>query len=169
MRLLNVTIAVVVLFALLLTNAEASNKQVGGLIIGGGTGAIVGNAVGKDVESTIIGATVGGVLGYAIGNELDRHHGSVNNYTAVVRHSQSHYRQPRSSFKNHNRQYNYRKKGHRDYPSYQPYGRKCRKVITVKKQRHKTKRVVSTTCGNNYRNNKKNNNSGHRYNDRHYR
>jgi len=168
MKPVSMTIAAIALLALLLTNAHASNRQVGGLIIGGGTGAIVGNAVGKNVESTIIGATVGGVLGYAIGNELDRHHGSVNKHTDVVAHSQRHYKRPRSSFKNHNRHYNYRTNRHRDYPIYHPYSGKCRKVITVKKRHNKTKRVVSTACGNSYRDHDRNNNR-YRYNDRHYR
>ena len=184
MRLVNVTIAAFALLALSLTNVHASNRQVGGLIIGGGTGAIVGNAVGKNVESTIIGATVGGVLGYAIGNELDRHHGSVNKQTDVVANSQGHYKRSRSSFKGHNRHYNrghgrhynkfhnrhYNNKTnrHRDYPIVHPYSGKCRKVVTVKKRHNKTKRVVSTVCGNRYRDHNRNNNR-YRYNDRHYR
>ena len=71
MKLVKITLMSIALLGILLTNAYASKRQVGGLLIGGSTGAIVGNAVGKNVESTLIGATVGGVLGYAIGNELD--------------------------------------------------------------------------------------------------
>ncbi|MCP4338920.1 MAG: hypothetical protein GY799_08535 [Desulfobulbaceae bacterium] len=170
MKLVKITLMSIALFAILLTNAHASNRQVGGLIIGGSTGAIVGNAVGKNVESTIIGATVGGVLGYAIGNELDRHHSSVNKHTDVVAHSKSHYKRSRSYFRDHNRKHNYRQNRHRDYPRYRhhPYSGKCRKVITVKGRHNKTKRVVSTVCGNSYRDHNRNNNR-YRYNDRHYR
>lgn len=170
MKLVKITLMSFALLAILLTNAQASNRQVGGLIIGGSTGAIVGNAVGKNVESTIIGATVGGVLGYAIGNELDRHHGSVNQHTDVVAHSKRHYKRSRSSFRDHNRHHNYKKYRQRDYPRYRhhPYSGKCRKVITVKNRHNKTKRVVSTVCGNSYRDHNRNNNR-YRSNDRHYR
>ncbi len=77
MKLMNMTITAMIFFALSLTTAEASTRQVGGLIIGGGTGAIVGQAVGRNTESTIVGAAVGGVVGLIIGSELDRHHGAV--------------------------------------------------------------------------------------------
>lgn len=168
MKLVSMTIAAIALLAATLINAEASNRPVGGIIIGGSAGALVGNAVGKNVESTIIGATVGGVLGYVIGNELDKHHGSVNKHRDVVAHSQRHYKRSRSSFKGHNRHYKYRKNRHRDYPIYHPYSGKCRKVITVKKRHNKTKRVISTVCGNKHRDYYKKSRP-YRYNDRHYR
>jgi uncharacterized protein YcfJ len=170
MKLVKITLMSFALLAILLTNAQASNRQVGGLIIGGSTGAIVGNAVGKNVESTIIGATVGGVLGYAIGNELDRHHGSVNQHTDVVAHSKRHYKRSRSSYRDHNRHDRYKKNRHSDYPRYRyhPYSGKCRKVITVKTRHKKTKRVVSYACGNSYPDHNRNHNR-HRNNNRYYR
>lgn len=75
--LINLAAAVVLVFCLQ-SQSFASNQGLNGLIIGGGTGAILGQAVGKNVESTIIGATVGGILGAAIGAESSyRHHDRV--------------------------------------------------------------------------------------------
>ena len=44
------------------------DRAINGLILGGGSGALMGQAIGRNSESTIIGATVGGILGYIIGN-----------------------------------------------------------------------------------------------------
>jgi hypothetical protein len=167
MKLVKITILSIALTAILLTSAEAS-RQVGGLIIGGGTGAIVGNVVGQNVESTILGAAVGGVLGFAIGNELDRHHDSVNKQPVVVSHSQRYIKHQRPLFKNHTRHNNYRKSRYRDYPRYRHNSKNCRKVVTVKKGYNKTKRVVSTVCGTNHRKQPKRHNPN-RYNNRYYR
>ena len=49
--------------------AFGNDRAVNGLILGGGGGALMGQAIGRNTESTIIGATVGGILGYIIGNE----------------------------------------------------------------------------------------------------
>ncbi|MEE4137180.1 MAG: hypothetical protein V2I32_13965, partial [Desulforhopalus sp.] len=42
--------------------AEAGDRALNGLIIGGGSGALLGQGIGRNTEATIIGATVGGVL-----------------------------------------------------------------------------------------------------------
>jgi surface antigen len=59
-------------------SACASNtgpKEVGGTLVGAGTGALVGNAVGgaagNRVAGTVIGAAVGGMLGNRIGAAMD--------------------------------------------------------------------------------------------------
>jgi hypothetical protein len=185
MKPVNMIITAIALFALSLTNAQASDRQVGGLILGGGTGAIVGQAVGRNVESTIVGATVGGVLGLIVGSELDRHHGSVNQHSQVVAHSPQYNTRrydtnPRPVFRKHHRNNHYRdyprpvfRKHHRnnhyrDYPRYRHDSGNCTKIVTIKEGRHKTRRVVSTVCGNSPRNNHKSHNP-YRYNDRSYR
>ena len=168
MRTVNMTIAAFTFFTLLLTNAHASNKQVGGLIIGGGTGAIIGQAIGKNTEATIIGATVGSILGFTIGNELDRHHRSVTQHPQIVTHPQRYNKRPQPIFRDHYRHNNYRKKHNRNSPNYRHKGGKCRKIVTIQKGHHRTKRVVSTVCRNNPHNHNKNHNR-YRDNDRYYR
>ncbi len=70
------------LFTLLITmtltvNAQAGQKQVKGMLIGAGSGAILGQAIGHNTKSTMVGTVVGGVLGYAIGNEATHHNRSI--------------------------------------------------------------------------------------------
>ncbi len=137
MKLVNTTITALALFALSLTNVHAGDRRVDGLIIGGGTGAVVGQAIGRNVESTIVGATVGGVVGLTIGNVLDRHHRFNNQHPPIVVHSPRYHRQPQPVFRTHDR----------DYRRYLHNSRNCRKIVTIERRRHKTTRVISTVCG----------------------
>jgi len=41
-------------------------------LIGAGTGALAGQAIGHNTEGTLIGAGVGALGGYIIGNEMDK-------------------------------------------------------------------------------------------------
>lgn len=43
-----------------------------GALAGGGVGAIIGQAAGRDTEATLIGAAIGTGVGYIIGNEMDK-------------------------------------------------------------------------------------------------
>ncbi len=43
-----------------------------GTFIGAGSGALIGQAIGRDTEGTLLGTAIGGVLGYMIGNEMDK-------------------------------------------------------------------------------------------------
>lgn len=70
-----INLAPVVLFLFCLqSQALAANQGINGPITGGGAGAILGQAAGRNVESTIIGAAVGGILGAAIGAETSYRH-----------------------------------------------------------------------------------------------
>jgi surface antigen len=40
--------------------------------IGGASGALIGQAIGRNTEATLIGAAVGTLLGYIVGNEMDK-------------------------------------------------------------------------------------------------
>jgi len=57
------------------TSAQFTETQKGtgvGVLLGAGTGAIVGAAVHHPIAGTFIGAGVGGVGGYAVGHELQQ-------------------------------------------------------------------------------------------------
>lgn len=45
-----------------------------GVLLGGGIGALAGQAIGSSTEATLIGAAVGAGVGYMIGNEQDKEH-----------------------------------------------------------------------------------------------
>lgn len=137
MKKTQMTITLMALITLIISNAQAGDKRVGGMLIGGGTGAIVGQVIGRNAESTIIGATVGGVAGLLIGNTLQR--------------------QPRPVYHpshggNYREQYGYRGYEKRQRPvfrdGYRSYRDNCRKIVTIKKSHHRTQRVVTTVCDN---------------------
>jgi surface antigen len=52
------------------TNYTKGQKGAG---IGGASGALIGQAIGRNTEATLIGAAVGTVLGYIVGNEMDKY------------------------------------------------------------------------------------------------
>lgn len=48
------------------------NSAKSGTLIGAGTGALAGQAIGHNTSGTLIGAGVGALGGYVIGNEMDK-------------------------------------------------------------------------------------------------
>jgi hypothetical protein len=144
MKRIQIAMTILALATVLLTNAEAGDKRVGGIIIGGGTGAIFGQAIGHTTQSTIIGATVGSVAGLLIGNELQRQHAPVYHPTQIT--------VSPNNYGNH--RYNSPQPVFRD--RHKSYRENCRKIVTIKNDHHRTKRVVTTICENNRGN-------GHRY------
>lgn len=48
------------------------NRPATGALIGGVTGAVIGNAIGDDTKSTVIGGVIGAAIGGAIGEDLAR-------------------------------------------------------------------------------------------------
>ncbi|MDP2739409.1 MAG: OmpA family protein [Pseudorhodobacter sp.] len=65
------------------TNPNGTPNQTGtGVVIGGLTGAAVGNAIGKDTKATAIGGLVGAAIGGAIGNDIARQQAELSNQLA---------------------------------------------------------------------------------------
>ena len=48
------------------------NDAQAGLLLGGGIGALTGQAIGGDTGSTLLGLGIGSGVGYIIGNESDK-------------------------------------------------------------------------------------------------
>jgi uncharacterized protein YcfJ len=74
MKNVSALIVVVTLIACANSNSYAGGSGINGVIIGGGAGALMGQAIGRNVESTLLGATVGGILGAVIATENSSHH-----------------------------------------------------------------------------------------------
>jgi len=72
MRALKMALSAVLLTATVSGHALAQDHGINGLLLGAGSGALVGQAIGRDTEGTLIGTAVGGVLGYVVGNEMDK-------------------------------------------------------------------------------------------------
>ncbi len=58
--------------AMLLFSGCAETNAEKGALIGAGSGALIGQAVGHDTKSTVIGAALGGIAGAAIGDSQDK-------------------------------------------------------------------------------------------------
>ncbi len=54
--------------------AAAQSRGSHGALLGAGSGALLGQAIGRDTEATLLGTAIGGVLGYMVGNEMDKSH-----------------------------------------------------------------------------------------------
>lgn len=157
MKLTKTLIMAISCLALLLGNAHAGERHVGSFLMGSGTGAIIGKAIGQSAESAIAGATVGGIVGLIVGNELERHHRIVSHRSHVDNRYQGH-RYSRPSIREpypHNRRpvfgqkHSENPRGHYYNPPHlRPHRDNCTKTVTIKESRHGRKRVVSTYCSN---------------------
>lgn len=69
-----ITTITLVLLTLNLTSCANSPYSKGeqGAGIGAASGALIGQAIGRNTEATLIGAAVGTLLGYIVGNEMDK-------------------------------------------------------------------------------------------------
>ena len=66
--------AMAIIFLLITSGcATTTSKGTSGAAIGAATGAIAGQAIGRNTTGTLIGAAVGGMLGYIVGNEMDKY------------------------------------------------------------------------------------------------
>jgi hypothetical protein len=52
--------------------ANAQNNGLGGLLLGMGSGALVGHAIGGNADGAVVGTVIGGTIGMLIGSEMDR-------------------------------------------------------------------------------------------------
>lgn len=70
----SLTLLLISLLLLTLTSCADSQLSKGtqGAGIGAASGAIIGQAIGRNTEATLIGAAVGTMLGYIVGNEMDK-------------------------------------------------------------------------------------------------
>ncbi len=68
-----IILPVLLILSLLTTSCQTTGKKAtAGAGIGAASGALLGQAIGRNTESTLIGAAVGGLVGYIIGNEMDK-------------------------------------------------------------------------------------------------
>lgn len=63
-------------------NDGTANQPGTGAIIGGATGAAIGNAIGDDTKSTVIGGVIGAAVGGAIGADMARQERELNQQLA---------------------------------------------------------------------------------------
>ncbi len=73
MKKLGYIVVVFAITGLLTSCAGQYNKGQSGAVIGAASGALVGQAIGRNTEATLIGVAVGTLLGYIVGNEMDKY------------------------------------------------------------------------------------------------
>ena len=83
-RIIVIIAVTAILLTTFITGSHAGYGGVHGLAIGGGTGAVIGHAIGRNPEAAIIGATVGGMIGLIVGSEIDRNHRVTNHHVRRV-------------------------------------------------------------------------------------
>jgi len=50
----------------------AGDRAANGMVLGAGSGALIGQAIGRNTEATLLGTAIGSVLGYIVGNEQEK-------------------------------------------------------------------------------------------------
>ncbi len=70
LRILTATVTALAMAGCTYENGTA-NQPGTGAVIGGISGAVIGNAIGDDARSTIIGGAIGAVVGGAIGTQME--------------------------------------------------------------------------------------------------
>jgi uncharacterized protein YcfJ len=81
MKIRFATIAATALLAISIAGcatSEQSQRAGTGALIGGGVGALAGQALGRDTKSTVVGAAGGALLGAAVGTATTPRGGSEN-------------------------------------------------------------------------------------------
>ena len=122
--------------------ATSPSKGTSGAAIGAATGAIAGQAIGRNTKGTLLGAAVGGMLGYIIGNEMDKYDQAQLNqvYETSPSHQRTQWVNPDT-----NRSYTVTPQ-----PAYtQPSGRVCREAEILATVDGRPEKVVSTACRDN--------------------
>ena len=136
--------ATMAIIFLLLTSGctTTTSKGTSGAAIGAATGAIAGQAIGRDTKGTLLGAAVGGLLGYIIGNEMDKYDQAQLNrvYETSPSHQRTQWVNPDT-----NRSYAVTPK-----PAYtQPSGQVCREAEILATVDGRPEKVVSVACRDN--------------------
>lgn len=71
MKRIQILVLAAVLGSTGVATSQAGDRAVGGLIIGAGSGALIGEVAGHDTESILVGSVIGGAVGYAIGSGME--------------------------------------------------------------------------------------------------
>jgi len=158
MKKIQITLLAAALIGVFSSHSFAGNRAVAGLAIGGASGAVAGQVIGRDAESTILGATIGGVLGAVLGSEMNHHHYGPPPVSQVVYHHRPappppavvyhHYPAPPPPVHH---------VIHKPKPRYVEH---CRETVYMRDGHHRSRSVVSTVCYNDY-------NRPHHRSDRH--
>jgi len=131
-----ITAAVIALSGSVSAQAE-HNNGLDGLIIGAGSGALIGQALGRNTESTVVGTAVGGFIGYIIGSDMERH--------PVYRRVEHYEERPVVYQREHITQYNYY---YQPVEKHRRYTSDCREAEILGTVNGHAKKIYGTVCKN---------------------
>lgn len=159
MKLLTLFLGVFFINTLFISHVQAGKRETQGVIIGAGSGAAVGQAIGRDTESTLAGAAIGGAIGYIVGHNMND-----GGEKRVVDHRNRY----SPAIIEHRRSTTYKRVNSHDHRVYKKRSKVCRKTVKFKKHKGKHTRIVKTTCEKYTPRYKKYKNDRHKQYDRRY-
>jgi surface antigen len=127
------------------TSAYAGQQNsLGGLIIGAGSGALMGQAIGRDTESTLVGTAVGSVIGYIIGNEMDK---DSQIYYRPAPRQPAHYKPaPHRPVVHHEKYVTTHHYHYGNSKPYRPRRQQCKEAEILGTVHGKAKKIYGTVC-----------------------
>ncbi len=120
-KLIVAIITLITLFAAT-SQAHSTDRVLAGTLIGAGSGALIGQAIGGDSESTVLGTAIGGVVGFTAGSLHNQHLASSSFYFGFNNSYPERYHRP---YKNHGNYYprHHAPRHHYYYPKVHRYDR----------------------------------------------
>ncbi len=140
MKQFGIIMSALIINSVLISYGNAGDKALNGMVIGAGSGAIIGQIAGRDTEATLAGTAIGGAVGYVIGHRMDADQGQK-----IIIHKKQH--QPKAvqpkRYISH-----YRNKPYHSPKQYRARKQVCYETVKRKKHHGKSTRIVTTTCKN---------------------
>jgi hypothetical protein len=141
LKKMQMAVVAIALVGTMAFETKAQDRGLDAMLVGAGSGALVGQVIGRDAKATLIGTAVGGALGLMVGNEMERgYDGGYRTTQAAVFFPPPPPILPFVYSPNH--------RDHRD--GYRPHHRPPRgcweEVVTVERHHGRYRDVVRTVC-----------------------
>jgi uncharacterized protein YcfJ len=117
------------------SQAYSTDRVLAGTLIGAGSGALIGQAIGGDTESTVLGTAIGGIVGFTAGSLHQQNHVSSSIHIGYNSSYSERYHRPYKGHGNYYPSHNSYYPRARHYDRHNYYTPKNKIVI---KQVHKT-------------------------------
>jgi len=110
------------------SQAHSTDRVLAGTLIGAGSGALIGQAIGGDSESTVLGSAIGGIVGFTAGSLHQQSHVSSSVHIGINSSYPVRYHRPYKSHRNYYPRHKYYQKT-RHYDRHHYYTPKKKVII----------------------------------------